>query len=369
MNRSVKALGVVVLAILTMAGACEPDGRLYPDAEDYTQALLVWTDPWLAPSGGIVPGTRIHKGPGANVNAGGSRLSVRGSVQMIRSVEIDAAYRYGWHLVGYSCESGSNDASGFSLSFAKGESSTQATARLSFSLNSETEPDDESSLWQMEIGTSAHHHQLDDWPYLAEVTYTSQCVKDVVPDDLTRYAELDGRRQAAPPYPAVASQPVSIASIDAASDDPFLHDLGINLAYSLPGVYPDLDRYGPPWGSVDLPPGRDMTSLTGQAQDAGYTLSYASCGLGLTIAELRRPLHIVGRDPATLSVRITEEPTVDGPQISVSALIAYPELGGPPTEAAPVTTPCWASPAATPNTFTADGTPWFGPVSIDRTNP
>jgi hypothetical protein len=109
-------------------------------------------------------------------------------------------------------------------------------------------------------------------------------------------------------------------------------------------------------------PPRAPRDLIEHAKRDGYVLTYASCGLGRSITELRRVLK-----DGTATVRFVAEPDSGrGTYFNFNAQVVTGSTEfGPPAGLDEVTHPCPDGDASAEG-FASAGWPWFGPARFQR---
>ena len=109
-------------------------------------------------------------------------------------------------------------------------------------------------------------------------------------------------------------------------------------------------------------PPRAPRDLIEHAKRDGYVLTYASCGLGRSITELRRVLK-----DGTVTVRFVAEPDSGrGTYFNFNAQVVTGSTEfGPPAGLDEVTHPCPDGDASAEG-FASAGWPWFGPARFQR---
>nr|WP_300144380.1 hypothetical protein [Propionicimonas sp.] len=358
----------LAVALALAAGGCSPtpDGRAFPSRVDWTRAQAVWTDPWLAPTETTTAGS-LAVATGVSQVVARDSGQVRGSADGVRVAEAEAAADSGWRLVGQTC-TGSLDA--FVLVFAKGAAATadQALATLEYSLFEDEPagggPEDPAAVWLRTLTAGVPHHLEPAWPDPPAVDLASGCGEDVPTLPASGHVPSDGPGVPVPDLPAAASQDALARLAGATRGDALLESAGLTVGHVTPAGDAVTAAIVPPRAQpARTPPGTDLAGLLARATGAGYTLTYAACGVGRRVAELRRPLT----GTAVLTVRLTDEPDGAGSSaITARAVVGLPELAGPPAEAVAVTRPCWDRAAAAG--IQTQGTPWFGPTSLQRSH-
>lgn len=361
-GRVALALALIV-ALAAAAGGCSqgPDGRAFPSRVDWARAQAIWTDPWLAPTETTTAGS-LAVATGVSQVVARDSGQVRGTADGVRVAEVGAAEDSGWRLVGQTC-TGSLDA--FTLVFAKGGAATddQALATLEYSLV-EGGPEAPAAIWLRSLTVGVPHHLEPAWPDPSEVDLASGCGKSVPTLPATGHVPSDGPGVPVPDLPAAASRDALVQLTDETRGDALLEAAGLTVDYIAPVGDAVTAAIVPPRAQpTRTPDGTDLAGLVARGTRAGYVLTYSACGLGRRVAELRRPLT----GAAVLTVRLAEEPDAAGSSaITARAVVGQPELAGPAVEAATATQPCWDRAAA--DGIQAQGTPWFGPTSLQRSH-
>lgn len=351
----------IALIVLVTGCSAPPDGRYYPNRTDWARAQAIWSDPWVAAGETTTVSSLAIASAGVNPRVATEEGAVRGSSKTVRNAEITAATQHDWRLIGYLC--GARES--FTLLFARGRAGEEGNARASVQyglFNYSDDPTDKRTVWSRRLVAEVPQHLEPAWPDQPTVQPAAGCSTET-PAARDRLVP-PGAKLPVPGWPTTLSNDTFAQLAGTANTDTFITSLGIGL-YSpqLPAEPATAALSLPSGGSDNLPAGATIPGLVSQAVSGGYTLTFAGCGLGRTVAVLRRPLP--EREGATLSVRLVEEPaTATSTQFTAAAVIGLPEFAGPPTTATPVTAPCWTN--ADRSAILAQGNPWFGPTSIQR---
>ncbi len=383
-TRAVLAGGVVAGTLL--GGCTQEDGRAYPTDVDIQRATRMWTDPWVAPTAST---TARPQGPAPGVSrvVAGRRYTTTADARAVVAGEVEAALSDGWSLTGALCE---DDTRGFPgavtayLSRGGDDLDRAAAARVSAAATSgagtASPSADGARPIEVVVSASVPHHLDTTWPTTPAVRPEQTCLgsgtSGAAPTQLpvSPMTGADGPGSATDllPWPEGGMPSRLTAAIADAGRDEMLTSLGIGIATPdwTDGTDPRVLPTGA--GSPRRGPASMLAGLVSDAEDAGWTLTYAAClgGPNPTLAELHRDLG----DGISLALRLTQTPMAGSDEVTLvaTATLASPTWWGPaPATLAPVAGPCWSaaestgSAAATGRAVPAfEGTPWFGPTTV-----
>lgn len=349
--------------LISLSTGCGPpaNGAQLPNRIDLERAQAIWTDPWLAPSETRTAGASPEKETGPTQIVARGDAAMRGSSASIQGAELATAEERGWRLVGLECTD--EFWKEFTLVFERGDSTTtQARTTFSYSQVDPNLPHDSSkNLWVRGMEVRVPHHLEDPWPAAPSISLSNGCgTTPQLPQ--TRGLGSNDSSVPVPDWPSTMTQESGQTLVDQVKTDAFLSRVGTRIAQT-PRIGDTVSTtYNQPQAQpVTLPDSASLTELSLEAAHQGYILSYASCGLGRSVAELRRSL-----ETHQVIVRLTAEPDPQlGTRTIARALISRSELGGPTDQPSTITDPCWASPNP-PEKFVSAGQPWYGPTSIQR---
>lgn len=349
--RRLPLVAAVVLALVFTGCSRAPDGRQFANDVDLQRAQAIWNDAWLAPTDTTTAGVTEIQVSFSNDVASGS-ATLLGSGEAVSKAEIAGAQAAGWRLVTRGCLSGDF----FHLDFAKGSRANgdQAFAALKYTTTRD-------AIWTRSVTVTVPHHSQESWEDLPALT-SATCQDTKLDAPTSGRADVTGAPEAVPSWPSAALPETSNRLSDAAKNDSYVKQLQLSFEPSA-SPSPSLSAHFnlPQTKSIAMPPSSSIKSLVAAGTAQGYTLSYSQCGLGRTVAELRKPLS----DSSTLTVRLTNE--LDGSDTfttTAQAVVGLADLAGPPTKATAVTAPCLAS--APGAAITSQGTPWYGPTRLQR---
>ncbi|MDO4784999.1 MAG: hypothetical protein Q3997_07950 [Propionibacteriaceae bacterium] len=352
-----RAAAALLLACLAGCSWPPPDGRYLPNHTDWARAQVVWTDPWLAPAETTTPGAGGTQQVGAIRIAGRDSALLSGSLETIRSTEIAAARRAGWRLIGVDCNSSWES---FELVFERGEDvNDQARVRLSYRKERPREgASSAQEIWTRFLTAEVPHHVETTWPKEPTITHITTC--SPIPElPQGRLAKAD-QAVPVPTWHSSTTEEAAQALADQANGGTFLASLKLKVVPTGPNRLAVPAEHEPPRVMATPVPPRAPRDLIKYAKRDGYVLTYAACGLGRSITELRRVLK-----DGTVTVRFVAEPdTGYGSYFDAQVVTGSTEFG-PPAKLDEVAHPCPDGDASAEG-FVWAGRPWFGPTEFQR---
>lgn len=349
---------VAALLLVCLAGCSEPaDGGYLPNHTDWARAQAIWTDPWLAPAETTTPGAGGTPQSGAMRIAGGDSALLAGSLETVRDTEIAAAQRVGWRLVGVDCNSSWES---FELVFERGEEvNDQARVELSYEkVDSGDTASSDQEFWTRSFLAQVPHHLETAWPKKPTITHITAC--NPIPELPSGHLVKADQPVPVPSWHSSTTEEAAQALADQANQGTFLAGLGLTVVPTGPNRLAIQAEHEPARVLPTPVPPRAPRDLIEHAKRDGYVLTYASCGLGRSITELRRVLK-----DGTVTVRFVAEPDSGRGAYFKAQVITGSSEFGPPAGLDEVTHPCPDGDASTEG-FTSAGRPWFGPTRFQR---
>ena len=165
-----------------------------------------------------------------------------------------------------------------------------------------------------------------------------------------------------PSWHSSTTEEAAQALANQANNGTFLAGLGLTVVPTGPNRLAIQAEHEPAWVLPTPVPPRAPRDPIEHAKRDGYVLTYASCGLGRSITELRRVLK-----DGTATVRfVAESDSGRGAYFNFNAQVVTGSTEfGPPAGLDEVTHPCPDGDASAAG-FASAGRPWFGPARFQR---
>lgn len=165
-----------------------------------------------------------------------------------------------------------------------------------------------------------------------------------------------------PSWHSSTTEEAAQALADQANTGTFLAGLGLTVVPTGPNRLAIQAEHEPAWVLPTPVPPRAPRDLIEHAKRDGYVLTYASCGLGRSITELRRVLK-----DGTVTVRFVAEPDSGrGTYFNFNAQVVTGSTEFGPSAGLDEVTHPRPDGDASAEGFASAGRPWFGPARFQR---
>lgn|GEM_PF-1736073 len=213
-------------------------------------------------------------------------------------------------------------------------------------------------FWTRSFLAQVPHHLETAWPKEPTIAHITAC--NPIPELPSGHLVKADQPVPVPSWHSSTTEEAAQALADQANQGTFLAGLGLTVVPTGPNRLAIQAEHEPARVLPTPVPPRAPRDLIEHAKRDGYVLTYASCGLGRLITELRRVLK-----DGTVTVRFVAEPDSGrGAYFNAQVVTGSTEFG-PPAGLDEVTHPRPDGDASAEGCASA-GWPWFGPARFQR---